>query len=67
MSPVCVDQEGEGAKAVSTIAVSVVEGGEGEHEDYLTNTEDNLGDGSTKGGQFLESRALLRAYQELGV
>ena len=48
--PVCpmrVDQDGEKAKAVDSIAVSVREGGEEKHEDDLGNAEQNLDDGNS--------------------
>ena len=59
VSPVGVDEEGEGAKAVNTIAVPVVEGGEEEHEDDLGEAEHYLGDGRGQGGDLLKPGALL--------
>ena len=44
--PVCVDKDGEKAKAVDSIAVSLREGGEKKHEDDLGNAEQNLDDGN---------------------
>jgi len=65
VNTMAVDENGEGSEGVGDIAVIVIEGGEGEHEDYLANTEDYLGDGSTESWQLLELGTLLRANKEL--
>ena len=67
VSSVCVNQKGEGSEAVGTIAVSIIEGGEGEHENYLSNAEDYLGDCCTKCGDLLEPGTLLGADEVLSV
>ena len=65
--PVSVDEDREGPEpdAGGGVGVAVVQRGEYEHEDDLSDAEEDLGEGGGEGGQTSEPRLALHREQLL--